>query len=86
MSLCGDVLESESGQFGYIYQGKFDDVSVNCDWSIKVPGNKPAYLKVKRLHIETTQCAQSILEVRSNTGNRYTFSITFIFYIFTFTF
>ena len=84
MSLCGDVLESRSGQFGYIYQGKFDDVSVNCDWSIKVPGNKPAYLKVKRLNIEATQCAQSFLEVRSN--NIYTVSITFIFYIFTFPF
>ena len=65
VSLCGDVLESKSGQFGYIYPGKFDDVSVNCDWSIRVPGNKPAYLKVKRLHIETTQCAQSLLEVGS---------------------
>ena len=67
MNPCGGVLESRSGQFGYIYQGKFDDVSINCEWYISVQGNNPAYLKVKRLHIETSQCAQSFLEVGSST-------------------
>ena len=62
--ICGEELETPSGELGYIYNDMDEGVDLDCEWNIIARGNQPTYLKIVYFQLNRSeQCAGSFLIV-----------------------
>ena len=62
--ICGEQLDTPSGELGYINNDMFEDVDMDCEWNIIAPESQLTYLKIIYFILNITeQCADSYLVV-----------------------
>ena len=62
--ICGEELDTPSGEFGYINDDMLEGVDLDCEWNIIARENQPIYLKIIHFQLNRTeQCADTYLMV-----------------------
>ena len=62
--ICGEQLDTPSGELGYINNDMFEGMDLDCEWNIIAPESQLTYLKIIYFILNITeQCADSYLVV-----------------------